>query len=633
MFLSSFRDIRQKVILKGTEVYTIAELGIGVLDEATVRVAASVFKKTGSETAHQLTGETVFFRLPGIEEKKEVLENQLAVQRMGGKSSLLFNVSVDAFKSVPNQPFCYWLSPSLLKCFEFLEQLEPSYAIVRRGLNTNKDIRFIRWFWEVLPASIGAKENWTPYATGGDYSPYYGGFPLVVDWAGDGAAVKEHSRSIVAGKDLYFREGLCYSLVNEKGLNLKYMPEGHIFGMTGPSVFPNDSSDTWFLLGTMNSGAFWFFTLALTPNKDLSTGYIAAVPVAYSDKGSRKVTSLSAQMVYNLKASWDTGNELCTRFTAPWLLQAHRGTVLAKFSDLTHRGRELTEESSASSVALSSLLDHVFAVERAADAKLQTLQAQIDEAVYDLYEISQEDRALIERELGDRPPELVWPQMERKSAKEKRREHVRRLLSYCLLQALGEKRDGILPLTAGTGQPTALDEVRRRLETFFGEEIAFRIEGEIKQLLGRDIDTWLDRDLFKWHVKLYKRRPIVWHLASPGNHFACFIHIHKLDRDTLRKVQTLYVWPQRRATESALEAGKRANSPSRIEQAETVLDDLAEFEKRLLSVIQAQVESEIPDWAEGPFRGGVYDPVLDDGVKVNIIPLQEAGVLRYRKVV
>ena len=82
-----------------------------------------------------------------------------------------------------------------------------------------------------------------------------------------------------------------------------------------------------------------------------------------------------------------------------------------------------------------------------------------------------------------------------------------------------------------------------------------------------------------------------------------------------------------------METARAAKASRRIEQAETVLDDLAEFEKRLLAVIQADVECDIPDWAEGPFRGGVYDPVLDDGVKVNIAPLQEAEVLRYGKVV
>ena len=240
---------------------------------------------------------------------------------------------------------------------------------------------------------------------------------------------------------------------------------------------------------------------------------------------------------------------------------------------------------------------------------------------------------MIERELGQRPPELVWPQMEGKSDQEKRREHVRRLLSYFLLQALQEKRDGLLPLTPGTGQPTALDEVRRRMEAEFGEAAAFRLEAEIQQVLGRDVETWLSQDFFGWHVKLYKSRPVIWHLASPGNTFACFLHIHKLDGDTLRKVQTLYLWPRRRAAETEREAAMAANSPRRIEQAEAILDDLAEFEKRMLAVIQAQVACDIPDWAEGPYRDGVYDPVLDDGVKVNIMPLQEAGLLRQKKVV
>ena len=65
----------------------------------------------------------------------------------------------------------------------------------------------------------------------------------------------------------------------------------------------------------------------------------------------------------------------------------------------------------------------------------------------------------------------------------------------------------------------------------------------------------------------------------------------------------------------------------------THLDDLAEFERRLLYVIQVEMACEILEWAEGPFRNYVYDPVLNDGVKVNVPSPQEAKVLRYRKVV
>lgn len=184
-----------------------------------------------------------------------------------------------------------------------------------------------------------------------------------------------------------------------------------------------------------------------------------------------------------------------------------------------------------------------------------------------------------------------------------------------------------------------MDAVRRGLEAEFGEAAAYRMESDIGQVLGQALAGWLDGPFIKWHTQLYKRRPVIWHLASPKNGFGCLVYIHKLDADTLRKVQTLYLWPRRRGIESERDEARRAltggDRPAsrRLEAAEALLDDLAEFERRLLSVIQAQVKCNIPDWAEGPFRNGVYDPVLDDGVKVNITPLQEAGVLRYGKVV
>ncbi len=162
------------------------------------------------------------------------------------------------------------------------------------------------------------------------------------------------------------------------------------------------------------------------------------------------------------------------------------------------------------------------------------------------------------------------------------------------------------------------------------------MESDIGQVLGQPLADWLDGPFIKWHTPLYKRRPVVWHLASLKNGIGCFVYLHKLDADTLRKVQTLYFWFRRRGIEAERDEAIRARAAGaarRLEAAEALLDDLAEFEKWLLGVIQAQVKCEIPEWAEGPFRDGVYDPVLDDGVKVNITPLQEARVLRCGKVV
>ncbi len=54
-------------------------------------------------------------------------------------------------------------------------------------------------------------------------------------------------------------------------------------------------------------------------------------------------------------------------------------------------------------------------------------------------------------------------------------------------------------------------------------------------------------------------------------------------------MQTLYLWPARRRQESQRSTAQARNDPAGVEAAELALEALEEFEKRLLSVIQAQV--------------------------------------------
>jgi hypothetical protein len=76
-----------------------------------------------------------------------------------------------------------------------------------------------------------------------------------------------------------------------------------------------------------------------------------------------------------------------------------------------------------------------------------------------------------------------------------------------------------------------------------------------------------------------------------------------------------------------------SGASSRVEDAEEDLEVLATFEEKLVRVIEGEAPYQPPDWAEGPIRNGIYDPVLDDGVKVNIMPLQKARILRYKRLV
>ncbi len=81
-------------------------------------------------------------------------------------------------------------------------------------------------------------------------------------------------------------------------------------------------------------------------------------------------------------------------------------------------------------------------------------------------------------------------------------------------------------------------------------------------------------------------------------------------------MRNVYLWALRDRLRSQLDKARTAQDHREVTRLESALDDLTVFEERLATVIEAG-----------------YDPVIDDGVKANILPLQEAGVLKQKKVV
>jgi hypothetical protein len=127
---------------------------------------------------------------------------------------------------------------------------------------------------------------------------------------------------------------------------------------------------------------------------------------------------------------------------------------------------------------------------------------------------------------------------------------------------------------------------------------------------------YLEKSFFVEHLKLYDKRPIYWYLQTPKKRYAIWIFHERLTRDTLYRIQTEYVEPRLRHSESKMkemrdkavlaETRERRSLEKQISSEAEFYDDLQEFETRLRRIIE---------------RG--YAPHIDDGVLINASPIHE----------
>lgn len=205
--------------------------------------------------------------------------------------------------------------------------------------------------------------------------------------------------------------------------------------------------------------------------------------------------------------------------------------------------------------------------------------------------------------------------------------------------------DGIIPLTPSTGDAILADRFARFLDAEFGEVPGHAVEVEAGQILGwkpgdewgkqkpTSLARWFEREFFRRHVSQFKRRPSAWHLSSPRGAFQAIIYYHKFDKNRLALLRARYV---RNVIESLRHELAEAGSASqdratlnRIAALEAQLTDVQEFDARLQRLQEGR-DREARIWCpwKSPAEQSVgWDPDINDGVRVNIAPVQRLGLL------
>jgi len=603
-----------------------------------------------AERAYYVVNEaekSAFFDLDRYKGSKKVdtdRREEFFVRALRGETEdIRVDVARRDFASIALAPIAYRRVGLVAHLFrENVSFAERTIAIEQGVASINID-RYVRYWWEIQPGSVAATHGdraisrpWARFAKGGSYSRFYSDIYLLMfverDWEAMRHEVnqrypylKGNASLVIHPDNHYFSQGFTWPLRTQRGFNVRYLPSGCVFGHKGPAGFVASEVDLWFLIGILNSAIVEYILQGLTSFGSWEIGAVRRLPCAAATPTSCVQVSNLSRRIHDTKADWDTGNETSTRFTRPWLLLEEIGPL-----DLPAR------------------LDYLAEQEANEEGRIQALYAELNDEAYKLYGISAAHRAEIEATMGDRPPEVLWVAMERKDAAQKRMEHVSRLLSYAIKRVLEADDDGIVPFQAVAGEPALIDRLRSELHQLFPQQDPNALEVALTNELKRrakgyrsvaSLEEWLNDVFYVHHDSLYKSRPILWHIASSQGSGACgfgaLVRYHTFDYERLAKLRGTHLRDAiahfRREAGLAGQEGRtddRLLWQGRQEEAE-LLDQKLQWIQEGINGHPAAGDCRIrTPWKAEVDQPQGWRPDLDDGVVVNIAPLQVAGVLR-----
>ena len=205
------------------------------------------------------------------------------------------------------------------------------------------------------------------------------------------------------------------------------------------------------------------------------------------------------------------------------------------------------------------------------------------------------------------------------------------------------------------GEANLADRVHRQLEALFpaldighveveiANELKTRVKG-YRRTTG--IAEWLENAFFQFHCSLYKSRPIFWHIASSQGTSPCafgaLVHYHRFDKNRMAQLRGQYLRDAIETFRRDAALAEKAGRTNARQDWQARLEEAQELDRRLQRIQEGYHDGSeggntdyriLTPWKEPDDLPNGWAPDLDDGVKINIEPLQKAGVLRVAKVV
>ena len=189
--------------------------------------------------------------------------------------------------------------------------------------------------------------------------------------------------------------------------------------------------------------------------------------------------------------------------------------------------------------------------------------------------------------------------------------------------------DGIVCLPAARGEAPATARLRSLLAAAYGDAWE---AGTERRLLGAsangkpapDLESWLRRDFFAEHCRLFHQRPFIWQIWDGlPNGFSALVNYHRLagpggeGRRTLESLTFSYLGDWKERAKGAVRDGETG--------AEGRLAAAVALQARLEAILDGKPPLDLfVRWKPLHRQAIGWEPDLDDGVRLNIRPFLRA---------
>lgn len=640
MFLSSFEKLRKK--LQQKSLINMIHLGSRAFEEIggeVVQTTSFVIRKS-----HVVDYKGEYCRLiePTTQQGKEDMF-------LAGENRYSTNQS--NFSKIPGSPVAYWASSDVLDAFKNGNALE-KIADCCTGMQTGNNEKYVRYWFEVSACDFNSKDisiedKWIKYNCGGESRKWYGNHWRVINWENNGYAVKHEKGSVIRNEAHFFQEGISWKRIGSSDFFLRYLPEGFIIDQAGDSMFLQNRSDLYYVLGFVNTNVALLMFKFIAPTLNLTAGNMNNLPIVFNNGEVVNIEKNVKENIAGEKIDWDS-------FETSWDFQHHPlirkvPTIAEAFDQWQSECNERFNQLKANEEELNRIFIDIYGLQDELTPEVEDKDVTVRKAdlerdikyfisyavgcMFGRYSLDVEGLAYAGgnydskycrwiRQLGDKATEEIdengklihggWAGCTRWEYDGVRKE------GKWIPASFAPDTDNIIPICD---------------DDYFDDDIVGRFVEFVKTVYGADtldenlkfiadalggkgqpkevIRNYFLHDFYADHCKIYQKRPIYWLFDSGKNNgFKCLIYMHRYQPDILARIRTDYVHEQQARYRTAM-----ADLENRIAIAST--SERVKLNKQLKTLNDQAVEIHAYEEKIHHLADQMISIDLDDGVKKN----------------